>query len=831
MKKPNQRGPVSSASLGALAARAAEALKQERFKEAVELFKLMVRQDPRPEWKQSLAEAYRGRARALAAKKMFKEAAMVVENTLGPDGTLADPVFYLHCLIRDGQHQKAAAHVLRYVGTESTLPAEERVILEDLAAALLVAVPLGPDPARAPSSEQARWLEPAAASREALAAWVAGASVQEVERQLNRISLRSAFRPVRVLLKCLITMPQDADRSRQLLETIPPGSPFFAFREAVAAVLAGQALDADGWHRLTPVQQAFVAQTRNLPGTVVQFLTRSAEAARSGPSALFGFLLKQPDLPQAEVRSACLNLLPQMPDRLSQFEKRFGPLPDFERHRIQALAAEGRGDWAKAERFWRAAVAALSVNDGDDCQARLSRGVILRHLAQLAAKHPEIEGDGDGFDDPVISYLERSCQADPDYVTGVLDLIGHYRADARLKEWHRLVDEAVQRFPDNSALLLQATESAMARNAYKKAAGFARRLLKIDPINSGVRRQMIELQVAHARKQMRAGRPELAAKELAAAAEWERPDAPSAPLCIAQALVELRAGQDPQAQERLRAGVALAGSGVAGWFRAALEGELMKLTGSSAELLHQELTRARQTPPTKEAVMAIVSALGQPDASEKRAVASLLRGMRAWLLQAAVIDWLPAEFQAIAEILARFDAFDVLAEYARTARRREPGNPIWRFHEIVARTRGNPTRLTIGEMEELGRMADAAANREDFHAANRIERFLSGDGDTPSRRRRSAAAPLDTLNDDSVPELFAAMLEGMPKGATDSVRVLVREFGRDGAVAHMVEQARATPGGPGMPDPVLRELCQAMVAMVMNDSRPHQAPTARRSRP
>ena len=612
MKKPNQRGPVSSASLGALAARAAEALKQQRFKEAVELFKPMIRQDPRPEWKQSLAEAYRGRARALAAKKMFKEAAMVVENTLGPDGTLADPVFYLHCLIRDGQHQKAAAHVRQYVGTESTLPAEERAILEELAAALLVAVPLGPDPARPPSSEQARWLELAAASREALAAWVAGASKQEVERQLNRISLRSAFRPVRVLLKCLITMPQDADRSRQLLEAIPPGSPFFAFREAVAAaVLAERALDADRWHRLTPVQQAFVAQTRNLPGTAVQFLARSAEAAHSVPSALFGFLFKQPDLPQAEVRSACLNLLPQMPDRLSQFEKHFGPLPDFERHRIQALAAEGRGDWAKAERFWRAAVAATSVDDGDDRQAKLSRGVILRHLAQLAAKHPEIEGDGDGFlDDPVISYLERSCQADPDYVAGVLELIGHYRAESRLKDWHRLVEEAVQRFPDNSALLLQATESAMARKAYKKAAGFAHRLLKIDPINSGVRRQMIELQVAHARKQMRAGRLELAAKELAAAAEWERPDVPSALLRIAQALVELHADQGAQAQERLRAGVALAGSGVAGWFRAALEGELMKLTGSSAGLLRQELARERETPPTKEAVMAIVSALG-----------------------------------------------------------------------------------------------------------------------------------------------------------------------------------------------------------------------------
>ena len=832
MKRPNQRGAAPSTSLGTLEVKAAEALKQQRFKEAVELFKLMIRQDPRPEWRQSLAEAYRGRARALAAKKMFKEAAIVVENTLAPDGTLVDPVFYLHCLIRDGQHQKAATHALQYLGTESKLPAEERAVLENLAAALLVAVPLRSDPARSARPEQARWLELAGASREALEAWVAGSSPQEVEQQLNRISLRSAFRPVRVLLKSLTTLPQDADRSRRLLEAIPPESPFFAFREAVAAaVLAERALDADGWHRLTPVQQAFVAQTRSLPEAAVQFLARLSEAERSGPSAVFGFLLKQRDLPQAEVRSACLNLLPQIPDRLSQFEKSFGPLRDFERNRVQALAAEGRGDWVKAERFWRAAVAATIVEDSDNRQTRLSRGVILRHLAQLADKHPEVEGDGDGFlDNPVISYLEQSIQADPDYIAGVLELIGHYRAESRLKDWHRQVDEAVQRFPDNSAVLLQATESAMARKAYKKAAGFAHRLLKIDPINTGVRRQMIELQVAHARKQMRAGRPDLAAKELAAAAGWERSDAPSALLRIAHGLVELRAGQDEQAQERLREGVALAGGGAAGWFRAAVEGELMKLTGSPALLLRHELSRARETPPTKEAVMEIVAVLNQPDAGEnKRAVASLLLGMRSWLLQAAAIDWPQAEFQALAEMFARFDAFDLLAEYARTARRREPGNLTWRFHEIIARTRGNTTRLTIDEMEEMDRMADAAASREDFRAANQITRFLGGAGHTRSSRRRSPAALPDTLDDDDLLELVAAMIESMPKRSADSVRGLVRDFGRDGAVAHMVEQLRASPDGPGMPDLVLRELCQAMVAKAMDGSRASQAGSARRS--
>src|SRR5271166_6582350 len=114
--KPQQRGPSPSVPIDALAARATKALQQERFKEAVELFKLLIRQEPRPEWKRSLADAYGGRARVLAAKGMFKEAAVVLENTLAADGTLREPLLYLKCLIREGQqqHQKAATHVLRY---------------------------------------------------------------------------------------------------------------------------------------------------------------------------------------------------------------------------------------------------------------------------------------------------------------------------------------------------------------------------------------------------------------------------------------------------------------------------------------------------------------------------------------------------------------------------------------------------------------------------------------------------------------------------------------------------------------------------------------------
>ena len=204
MKKPQRRGPSPSVPIGTLAARAAEALQQERFKEAVELFKLVVRQDPRPEWKAALADAYLGRARALAAKGMFKEAAMVLENTLAADGTCAIRCLYLRCLIRDGQQQKAAAHALSHA-SRGAAPATERG-------------------RRWRSSPRLCWWPCRSARRPAAAGrlrtrgagsnwrprratrWRPGSTAPRPRSwtgSSTRISLRSAFRPVRLLLKGL----------------------------------------------------------------------------------------------------------------------------------------------------------------------------------------------------------------------------------------------------------------------------------------------------------------------------------------------------------------------------------------------------------------------------------------------------------------------------------------------------------------------------------------------------------------------------------------------------------------------------------------------------
>jgi hypothetical protein len=256
----------------------------------------------------------------------------------------------------------------------------------------------------------------------------------------------------------------------------------------------------------------------------------------------------------------------------------------------------------------------------------------------------------------------------------------------------------------------------------------------------------------------------------------------------------------------------------------------MNAATGDAGRLRKELAQARETPPTKEAVMAIVAALGQPEAAEnKRTVSGLLPGMHAWLLQAAAFDWSPAEFHALAEALVRFDAFDLLGEYARAARRREPANLIWRFHEIVARTRGEAYRLSMSEMDDLEQMAEAAAGRQDFHAASRIQRFLVGNGHARFGSRRGPAAALpDSVDVDDMDELLESMMDDIAGRSGDKLRRLVREFGREGAVAHMVKEFRSEPLGRAMPEPVLRELCEAMVATAIDGGRRGQGATARR---
>jgi hypothetical protein len=349
--------------------------------------------------------------------------------------------------------------------------------------------------------------------------------------------------------------------------------------------------------------------------------------------------------------------------------------------------------------------------------------------------------------------------------------------------------------------------------------GFARKLLARNPINQAARQRMIELHISHARKQVRSKRADLASKELAGAAEWERPGAPSFLLHINQGLVGLELGQ-PDAEARLRQGVELAGGGVPGWFRASLEHALTNAGEASAALLREELTRAQQAAaPTKEGIQSVVSAMSCKEAREiKKAAGGLIFRIRGWLLKGSVLAWSAAEFHPIAEMFGRINAYDMLGDFTKAAGRRDPNeDSTWRYYQLVARSKGDPDRLSFAEREELFDMEAAAASRRDFHAVNRIQRFVKGAGpnSTPRRgSRRISRADLiedDAESIDELSDLLTASLEDTPP---DMVKSMIEKLGQHQAVTVLVNRLRASPLG-SMPETLLRRLAKSLVETVI----------------
>jgi hypothetical protein len=101
-----------------------------RYREAVELYKNLLKQERRSEWLEGLAASYAGRAKELASKGMLQEALVVWRNRASLCGKSLAEGPYLDWLLRAGAHH-AALRLLTPTGdaavTTSTSDLETRL--------------------------------------------------------------------------------------------------------------------------------------------------------------------------------------------------------------------------------------------------------------------------------------------------------------------------------------------------------------------------------------------------------------------------------------------------------------------------------------------------------------------------------------------------------------------------------------------------------------------------------------------------------------------------------------------------------------------------------
>ena len=270
-----------------------------------------------------------------------------------------------------------------------------------------------------------------------------------------------------------------------------------------------------------------------------------------------------------------------------------------------------------------------------------------------------------------------------------------------------------------------APDLALAADSFKKAARYAREILALDPINTGARERLVKAHLAHARKQIRGGRLELARKELAEAAAWEpgsgRGGRLSEQRAILGALLEL--AQDPESgRAALKDQVAALGGGITAAFALALECESC---GRPQATTLRALGLAKVPVPNQSELSAFLGRLrthlegGEGLSRPVRVlIENPLRLAAAWPLP-------QGECESACETLRRARLPRAWQAFAEAALRRWPERPIFVLHAFEARQASGTRYPSEADLDRLDAAWQRAQEAGDQRTAHRIGEVLA----------------------------------------------------------------------------------------------------------
>jgi tetratricopeptide (TPR) repeat protein len=711
-KRITGNSPARQVATDTLSGQAEAALAAGHFKQAVAAFKELIKRGRLPEWVDGLDKAYAARATELAGKNMFREAAVIWEQRADTCGTPLVASDYIAWLLFTGREERAArlfgAHAKQLETTN------QATVREQLAALALAGH--GDVLTWLPSDDPV--VQNHAAATEALRAYCSDDG-PALAAALKQIPFRSPYRRFGQILKALDILEKEPEDAAQHLTRIPDTSAFAGLAHATRSALLPTREASERLQELESNGRMMVTELRGWSRDQLGFFH---DADRIGDAAnaktLLDLLIRHRSLFSADfARQTGFKLLIHYPQGQRAFSRTFGELSSFDATRLIALKAEWNHDLAAADKAWRKAFEKLR-EDSQREKNRLRAALILRHLADLHAKFEP----GAKFATKTLQDLEKSLRLDPQDRKTWIRLIAGYRERGDLKAARACLEDALIRFPEDPEVLLAAVETAIAGNAFKKAARFARSLLALDPINPKVKAILLESHLAHARKQVIGSKMELAYQELDAAASWVRSETDRGKLSLVRGIIELSDQGQEQARQHLQEGVSQMGDGLAGRLHLLLEAERLKRP--SEAMLKQSGLRGTAELATQEEILKLVQAVNSLQGEDAKRAVRALEILTEPLKRGVGHAYKQAEMELICEVLHRTRQFKLLQAYAKQALKRWRNLPVFVYHALYARGSGDHFVLSDSDIDRLHRAIDQAQEAGDVRTAHRIIEWL-----------------------------------------------------------------------------------------------------------
>jgi tetratricopeptide (TPR) repeat protein len=460
-------------------------LREEKYKEAIDCFKQLLKHEHKKHYFQGLEKAYLGRATALAGQSMYKEALAMLDtlNNRYPASKTAHHKLTL--LIQSENYQEAAAF---YQLCHDQLSSDQRQQIEALFGALLLAgtgVTLMDLPSASPI---VRFYPNAVAALEVFFTGDRGALTEA----LRQVPVRSPYRDVRLLLDGLHHFPTDKSRAGDYLKKIGKDSPYGVFAAAYSSDYEScdSLLNSIAEHQ--KVDSFWELRLRSVSPSGVKVLKDLARFDGT-PIQLYKIIRRHERCFTArDKRTLYKNILPFCQEQAVDIVKRLPMFSAVEKYRIAALAAEQDQVFDIATSYWSDYLDEIGYEDPD--KWRLV-AMVLRHQVDLMKKAPYAYSP-----QQILNTLMDSLAYDPDHAQTWLEASEYAKQYDKLNRYYAIIRDAVKKLPDNVPILLAAMKASRNRGAHKKAAELAARVLELDPINTTALDSSVASRLEHGRR-------------------------------------------------------------------------------------------------------------------------------------------------------------------------------------------------------------------------------------------------------------------------------------------------------------------------------------------
>jgi hypothetical protein len=708
-KKPLSTPKSSDPDVSVLENQALSKLNAGQYKEAIDLYKSLLKRANNADWRKALAQCYLQRALAFAAKGMVKEALVLWENYAqnaeSPHEALDK---YISWLLQ----MNDMAKVKTCLGQLSAQQLDEHY--PELAGLLGLLIITGKVSCQDMLPKDSVFMAHTGFVQEALGAY-RNNKLEDIESALKKLPFRSAFRDFRTVMKAALLVPESVEQAQSLLAKIPADSPY---QQAGALLLAitheGAALVND-LLQLTPPQIKLIKEAKNLHKKQIELLDiLTKQKDRLSDKAKFNLAIQYQPLFGADLaQHYCLAALSTYPAGQRDFTRHFDAMNDFEAWRLKALSCERDRDFHGAEYYWKQGITVLK-NQGAEGAFKIA--LIMRHLA-VHQETPE----------EAVTWLMNSLNHDPDDRETYVKILQYYERQKQetdvYKEW---LDKSIKKFPNDVDMLGLAIKAATRNKAFKKATQYAQALLKIDPVNTFAKQVLFTSHLAHARKLIKSKKFHLVEKEIQQAETITLGKRYQTLAQLMRCFFVFVAEDKKQGAQLIAESVQKLNDGlVCACFCATLEALLLDL--QSAPVLKELPPPAKDyllSPQEMTQLIKLIQQYADDDNVSQALLHKALEKIKAVIKQSIKQQNYDEELLlSLCLCLERIQHFELLNACVKIA---QPLwlKPIWMYYRVYSEAKGNPEKCSDINSYRLQESLKEAREQNDQRTATLISKFL-----------------------------------------------------------------------------------------------------------